>query len=239
MVTPIQLVRMIGAVASGGDSGPAAPVEKFHRRRPSISRSPTTPSSKSPRECGESSTRAALERAETCRISTSPARSGTAQSMSYEAGSKTRQEREGNQRLVRGLAPRRNPEIVVAAVVQGSSEHGERTAAAPVVRDIVKAYYDKKNGKKDLRTYTAKDGTARRSCRLRWKRSDRLSQDAAQPVKSDAKERQVSAITTGGCWPRPSPSAASACWKSGPRRMPAISRECTRIRWNGSAWDLC
>jgi hypothetical protein len=56
-----------------------------------------------------------------------------------------------------GYAPRRHPEIVVAAVIQGSSEHGG-TTAGPVVRDIVKAYYDKKNGQKDQRL-TAKDKT--------------------------------------------------------------------------------
>ena len=55
-----------------------------------------------------------------------------------------------------GYAPRRNPEIVVAAVIQGSSEHGG-TTAGPVVRDIVKAYYDKKSGIK-VQEYTAKNG---------------------------------------------------------------------------------
>jgi hypothetical protein len=43
---------------------------------------------------------------------------------------------------------------VVAAVIQGSSEHGG-TTAGPVVRDIVKAYYDKKSGIK-VQEYTAK-----------------------------------------------------------------------------------
>jgi hypothetical protein len=54
-----------------------------------------------------------------------------------------------------GYAPRRNPEIVVAAVIQGSSEHGG-TTAGPVVRDIVKAYYDKKSGVK-IQEFTAKN----------------------------------------------------------------------------------
>jgi penicillin-binding protein 2 len=44
-----------------------------------------------------------------------------------------------------GFAPRRNPEIVVAVVVQGGGFGAE--SAAPIVRDIVKAYYDKKQGK--------------------------------------------------------------------------------------------
>jgi penicillin-binding protein 2 len=41
-----------------------------------------------------------------------------------------------------GYAPRRNPEIVVSVLVQGG-QHGA-SAAAPVARDIIKAYYDKK-----------------------------------------------------------------------------------------------
>jgi hypothetical protein len=45
-----------------------------------------------------------------------------------------------------GYAPKRNPEIVVAVLVQESGQHGGE-AAGPVVRDIVKAYYDKKNRK--------------------------------------------------------------------------------------------
>lgn len=45
-----------------------------------------------------------------------------------------------------GYAPKRNPEICVAVLVQESGQHGGE-AAGPVVRDIVKAYYDKKNHK--------------------------------------------------------------------------------------------
>jgi len=40
-----------------------------------------------------------------------------------------------------GFAPRQNPEIVVAVLLEGG-EHG--ALAAPVARDIVKAYFDKK-----------------------------------------------------------------------------------------------
>jgi penicillin-binding protein 2 len=42
-----------------------------------------------------------------------------------------------------GLAPRRNPEIIVAVLYQ-SGEHG--TAAAPLARNVIKAYFDKKKG---------------------------------------------------------------------------------------------
>ena len=73
-------------------------------------------------------------------------KSGTAQVMSYQAGAKVggRAGKLTNGWFV-GYAPRRNPDIVVAAVVQGSTEHGG-TTAGPVVRDLVKAYYDKKSG---------------------------------------------------------------------------------------------
>jgi membrane peptidoglycan carboxypeptidase len=42
-----------------------------------------------------------------------------------------------------GYAPKRNPEICIAALVQESGQHGGE-AAGPVVRNIVKAYYDKR-----------------------------------------------------------------------------------------------
>ncbi|MGH9786524.1 MAG: penicillin-binding transpeptidase domain-containing protein, partial [Terriglobia bacterium] len=42
-----------------------------------------------------------------------------------------------------GLAPRRNPQIVVAVLYQGG-EHGY--LAAPLARDVIKAYFDKKKG---------------------------------------------------------------------------------------------
>jgi penicillin-binding protein 2 len=44
-----------------------------------------------------------------------------------------------------GYAPRRDPEIIVSVLVEGG-EHGN-LAAAPIARDIVKAYYDKRNKK--------------------------------------------------------------------------------------------
>jgi penicillin-binding protein 2 len=81
-------------------------------------------------------------------------KSGTAQLMSYTAGNKMGKKGKETNGWFVGYAPRRNPEIVVAAVIQGSSEHGGVTAG-PVVRDIVKAYFDKKAGAK-IQEYTAK-----------------------------------------------------------------------------------
>ena len=40
-----------------------------------------------------------------------------------------------------GFAPRENPEIVVAVLLEGG-EHG--ALAAPIARDVIKAYFDKK-----------------------------------------------------------------------------------------------
>jgi penicillin-binding protein 2 len=71
-------------------------------------------------------------------------KSGTAQLMSYEAGAKLGKKGKNTNGWFVGYAPRRNPEIVVAAVVQDTDLHGGSTAG-PVVRDIVKAFYDKRN----------------------------------------------------------------------------------------------
>jgi penicillin-binding protein 2 len=71
-------------------------------------------------------------------------KSGTAQIINYDLRSrlgKTKQFKDNSWFV--GYAPRRNPEIVVAVLVQAGG-HGSETAG-PVVRDVVKAYYDKKN----------------------------------------------------------------------------------------------
>ena len=74
-------------------------------------------------------------------------KSGTAQVIGYSARDRVGKQKkfEDNAWFV-GYAPRRNPEIVVAVLVQESGQHGG-TASGPVVRDIIKAYYDKKNKK--------------------------------------------------------------------------------------------
>jgi len=72
-------------------------------------------------------------------------KSGTAQVIGYSARDRVGKQKkfEDNAWFV-GYALRRNPEIVVAVLVQESGQHGG-TASGPVVRDIIKAYYDKKN----------------------------------------------------------------------------------------------
>ena len=74
-------------------------------------------------------------------------KTGTAQVISAEG--KERAGKPGdlkNNAWFVGFAPRRNPEIVVAVLVQGGGFGA--VSAAPIARDIVKAYYDKKTGGK-------------------------------------------------------------------------------------------
>ena len=70
-------------------------------------------------------------------------KSGTAQIINYDLRSRLGKTKEfkDNSWFV-GYAPRRNPEIVVSVLVQAGG-HGSE-AAGPVVRDVIKAYYDKK-----------------------------------------------------------------------------------------------
>ena len=70
-------------------------------------------------------------------------KTGTAQLASNKVlkGTRLGQEMKDNAWFV-GFAPRQNPEIVVVALVEGGL-HGA-TAAAPVARDLIKTYFEKK-----------------------------------------------------------------------------------------------
>ena len=71
-------------------------------------------------------------------------KSGTAQVIGYATRDRmAKQKKFDDNAWFVGYAPRRNPEIVVAVLVQESGQHGGE-AAGPVVRDVIKAYYDKK-----------------------------------------------------------------------------------------------
>ena len=70
-------------------------------------------------------------------------KTGTAQTESFALQNKLGKHLKENGWFI-GFAPRRNPEIVVAALVQGA---GWGSSVAPIVRDVVRAYYDKKNGR--------------------------------------------------------------------------------------------
>jgi len=70
-------------------------------------------------------------------------KTGTAQTESFELQARLGKHLKENGWFI-GIEPRRNPEIVVAALVQGA---GWGSSVAPIVRDVVKAYCDKKTAR--------------------------------------------------------------------------------------------
>jgi len=144
-VTPIQLARMIATVASGGTlvqphllkNIASVKVDHFPISEDAVEQV-TQGMYGVINEGGGTGYSLRLQNVEFS------GKSGTAQLMSYEAGAKMGKKGKNTNGWFVGYEPRRNPEIVVAAVVQDTDLHGG-TTAGPVVRDLVKAYYDKKN----------------------------------------------------------------------------------------------
>jgi penicillin-binding protein 2 len=148
MVTPIQVAYMIGGIASGGEFKQPHLLIKDSKEVPEkqVDLAENTVEQVTQgmygvvNEPGGTGNSIRLQGIEFC------GKSGTAQTMSYNAASRLGLGKGKNDGWFVGYAPRRNPEIVVAAVVEDTAEHGG-TASGPVVRDIVKAYYDKKEKK--------------------------------------------------------------------------------------------
>ena len=147
MVTPMQVAYAIGGIASGGNFKQphllkdAQKVGEMHVDLAENTVEQVTQGMYGVvNEPGGTGIAVRLQGIEFC------GKSGTAQLMSYSAASRLGMGKGKNDGWFVGFAPRRNPEIVVAAVVEDTAEHGG-TASGPVVRDIVKAYYDKKNKK--------------------------------------------------------------------------------------------
>lgn len=150
--TPLQLARMIGGVAMGGifkqphlikDAKNIAE-ERFEISEPTVEK--VTQGMYGVVNEGGTAAGARLEGIEFC------GKSGSAQVIGYDARDKYGKKKQfkDNAWFV-GYAPRRNPEIVVAVLVE-SGEHGG-SVAGPVARDIIKTYYDKKT-KKNQQQYT-------------------------------------------------------------------------------------
>ena len=147
MVTPLQVAYVIGGIASGGDfKQPHLLKDAAHVGEVHVDLAEDTVEQVTQgmygviNEPGGTGQAVKLQGIEFC------GKSGTAQMMSYAAASRLGLGKGKNDGWFVGFAPRRNPEIVVAAVVEDTAEHGG-SASGPVVRDIVKAYYDKKNKK--------------------------------------------------------------------------------------------
>jgi penicillin-binding protein 2 len=152
--TPLQLARLIGGIASGGvlmqphllKDAQNVTEEKFALAEPTVEK--ITEDMYGVVNNGGTGRGLKLQGIEFS------GKSGTAQVIGYA----TRDRVGGKQKKFRdngwfvGYAPRRNPEIVVAVLVQESSQHGGESAG-PVVRDIIKTYYDKK-AKKTQGEYT-------------------------------------------------------------------------------------
>jgi len=152
--TPLQLARLIGGIASGGvfmqphmlKDAPNVGEEKFSLSNSTVEKITDDMYG----VINEGGTGAALKLQD---IEFS-GKSGTAQVIGYNTRDRVgKQKRFVDNAWFVGYAPRRDPEIVVSVLVQESGKHGGE-AAGPVVRDIIKAYYDKKN-KKTQGQYTA------------------------------------------------------------------------------------
>jgi len=143
--TPLQLARTIGGIAMGGvfkqphllKDAQNVGEERFNISEPTVQKITDAMYG----VVNDGGTGASLKLAG---IELS-GKSGTAQVIGYSTRERLGKQKkfEDNAWFV-GYAPRRNPEIVVAVLVQESGQHGG-TASGPVVRDIIKAYYDKKN----------------------------------------------------------------------------------------------
>jgi penicillin-binding protein 2 len=146
--TPLQLARMIGGIASGGvfkqphllKDAQNVGEERFNISESTIEKI-TDAMYGVVNESGGTGGQLRLAGIEFS------GKSGTAQVIGYDTRARVGKEKkfEDNAWFV-GYAPKRNPEICIAVLVQESGKHGGE-AAGPVVKDIIKAYYDKKNKK--------------------------------------------------------------------------------------------
>lgn len=150
VTTPLQLARTIGGIATGGvfkqphllmTSQPVPEVD-FPLQENSIEQ--VTQGMYGVVNEGGTAGLIKLQGVELC------GKTGSAQVISNEGKQRAERSTELNDNAwFVGYAPRRNPEIVVSVLVQGG-EHGA-SSAAPVARDIIKAYYDKKAAQKNLK----------------------------------------------------------------------------------------
>jgi penicillin-binding protein 2 len=145
IATPVQLARMIAAVASGGTLIEPHLLKDAAGLKPRyFPLSDNTVQQVTDGMWGvvnePDGTTSGLVKLENIDFS---GKTGTAQTESFGLQNRLGQKIRENGWFV-GYAPRRNPEIVVAALVQRGGWGS--TSAAPIVRDVVKAYYDKKAG---------------------------------------------------------------------------------------------
>jgi len=219
-VTPLQLARLVGGVASGGEfkqphllkdgqvaglnpqgigDGQAAPgsvpsplslLKSMHVDLSENTVEQVTQGLYGVVNEGGTAGAVKLEGIEFC------GKTGTAQVIGGEAKErygKGKDKFKNNAWFV-GYAPRRNPEIVVSVLVEEGG-HGN-LASAPIARDIIKAYYDKK----------AKKGQGQ--CTVDYQRHEfgsSVRAEVAENRKAMAKPEQSAAVvpTDSASKPRP------------------------------------
>jgi penicillin-binding protein 2 len=154
-VTPLQMAHAIGGLALGGvwykphllkDPAPQPDAPRKADLNPEYVAKVISGMSAVVNEAGGTAANARLPGVEMC------GKTGSAQLVSNEFLKARRESRHKGSEEVElkdnawfvGFAPRNNPEIVVAALYEAGI-HGDR--AAPIVRDVIKAYFDKKNRK--------------------------------------------------------------------------------------------
>jgi len=196
IVTPIQVASMIGGLASGGDFKQPhllKDAQNIGERRVNISDSTVEKVTQGMygvvNEGGGTAAAIKLQGIEFC------GKSGTAQVIGENA--KTRfgkgEKKFNNNAWFVGYAPRRDPEIVVAVLVEEGG-HGA-SASGPIVRDIIKAYYDKKAKKGQGQTTVEfkrydLDGDSREKIAEKTKRAVKPEQAAAAVAPVSAEKPQ-------------------------------------------------
>jgi penicillin-binding protein 2 len=148
--TPLQLARLIGGIASGGVFVQPHLLKNY--ANPHVDRFPLSDHTVEVvtdamygvvNEPGGTAGASRIQNVEFC------GKSGSAQVMSYDV--RARLGLQGTKRFKDnawfvGYAPKRDPEVAVAVLLQGGLGHGGEVGA-PIARDIVKAYYDKKTAR--------------------------------------------------------------------------------------------
>ena len=146
-VTPLQLAYMVGGIASGGEFKQphllkdAQTVGAKHVELSESTVEQVTQGLYGVVNEGGTAGASRLEGIEFC------GKTGTAQTIGADAKTrfgKGEAKFKDNAWFV-GYAPRRNPEIAVSVLIEEGGHGG--VVGAPVARDIIKAYYDKKNKK--------------------------------------------------------------------------------------------
>jgi len=198
--TPVQLARIIGGIASGGvfkqphllKDAQNVGEEKFALSEPTIEKITDAMYGvvNEPGGTGGQLKLAGIELS---------GKSGTAQVIGYDERARVAKQKkfEDNAWFV-GYAPRRNPEIVVAVLVQESGKHGGEVAG-PVARDVVKAYYDKKN-KKTQGQLTA-EGKPADSSKTAATGTTAAAAIPVQPVLKPKKLQEASSAAQSGTEP--------------------------------------